>query len=104
SFEPNPRMSRFVGDNIRINGFDERCVLVQAAAGEAAGLSTLTFTPSAPGGGTVGLPEEYRQADQDRIEVPVARVDDVVPEGQPAHLIKIDVEGFEPLVLQGMQG
>lgn len=104
SFEPNPRMARFVGDNIRINNFDSRSTLVHAAAGAAPGTSTLTFTPRSPGGGTVGLSEIYTQPDQERIDIPVVRVDDVVPADQPAHLIKIDVEGFEPLVLQGMQG
>lgn len=104
SFEPNPRMARFVGDNIRINNFDSRVSLVNAAAGAAPGASTLTFTPRAPGGGTVGLSEVYTQPEQERIAIEVVRVDDVVPVDRQANLIKIDVEGFEPLVLQGMQG
>ncbi|HET9159557.1 MAG TPA: FkbM family methyltransferase, partial [Caulobacteraceae bacterium] len=36
------------------------------------------------------------------IEVDVVRIDDVVPADVKADLIKIDVEGFEPLALEGM--
>jgi hypothetical protein len=34
--------------------------------------------------------------------VDIARVDDVIPAGTIADLIKIDAEGYEPLVLRGM--
>lgn len=104
SFEPNPRLFRLVSDNLRINGFDGWGVATNAAAGAAKGVSTLTFERNYPGGGMVGLPSTYATTDvQDRIDVDVVRIDDVVPADQPVHLIKIDVEGFEPLVLQGMQ-
>lgn len=103
SFEPNPRMARYVRDNIHINGFDARAVLTEAAAGAEAGRSSLTFTPLEPGGGMVGLGDEYIQQGQERIDIPVVRIDDVVPSDVEVSLIKIDVEGFEPLVLKGMQ-
>jgi FkbM family methyltransferase len=103
SFEPNPKMNRFVGDNIRINGFQARTTLVKAAAGAEAGVASLTFHDTMPGGGTVDLPIEWMTPDQERIDVDVVRIDDVVPADAVVHLIKIDVEGFEPLALQGMK-
>jgi FkbM family methyltransferase len=103
SFEPNPKMSGFVGDNIRINGFQSRTTLVKAAAGAEPGVASLTFQDTMPGGGTVNLPIEWMTPDQERIEVKVVRIDDVVPQDAVVHLIKIDVEGFEPLALQGMK-
>jgi len=51
----------------------------------------------------MGLPAAWTQPGQERIEVPVVRVDDIVPADRSVDLVKIDVEGFEPLVLQGMQ-
>jgi FkbM family methyltransferase len=34
--------------------------------------------------------------------VPMRRLDDLIPEKVPVHLVKIDVEGYEPFVLRGM--
>ncbi len=101
SFEPNPSFFDVLSDNCHINGFDSRAKCFNAAAGETAGSSSLTFEPRYPGGGMVGLGAEYAVQGRLQVEVPVIVIDDVV-EGK-ADLIKIDVEGFEPLVLRGMK-
>ena len=57
------------------------------------------------GGGFVDIPgaavDEVREGE---VAVEIARIDDVLPAGQAVDLIKIDAEGFEPLVLRGMAG
>jgi hypothetical protein len=39
----------------------------------------------------------------DGVTVGMVRLDDAVPAGQQVDLIKIDAEGFEPLIFRGMQ-
>lgn len=39
----------------------------------------------------------------DREMVPVMRLDDIIPEGQPVHLLQLDAEGMEPDILAGAQ-
>lgn len=102
--EPNPRLQGFIRDSLNINGFWTRFTIVKAAAGARRGQSTLTFDPAMPGGGTVGLPQEGVSEGQTRLTVPIVSLDDVVAADRPVSLIKIDVEGFEPLVITGMQG
>jgi FkbM family methyltransferase len=102
AYEPNPDLFEVLSDNMHINGMAGRARVFQAAAGEAAGESTLTFERRFPGGGTAGLGPEYAVAGREQTQIQVVAVDDTVPDGQ-AHLIKIDVEGFEPLVLRGMK-
>jgi FkbM family methyltransferase len=104
SFEPNPDLFEVLNDNVNINGFASRSTIFNAAAGDAAGASTLLFERRYPGGGQVGLGAEYQAAHHTRIDVDVLRIDDVTPADCVADLIKIDVEGFEPLVLRGMAG
>jgi FkbM family methyltransferase len=102
AYEPNPDLFEVLSDNMHINGFGGRATVFQAAAGEAAGASTLTFERRFPGGGTAGLGPEYAVGGREQAQIAVVSVDDTVSEGV-AHLIKIDVEGFEPLVLRGMK-
>jgi FkbM family methyltransferase len=101
AFEPNPLMHRFVHDNIEVNALAPRTVLTQAAVGAEPGRAVLLAPIDYPGGGQVLLSDSgVRNAET--IEVDVVRIDDVVPADVRADLIKIDVEGFEPLALEGM--
>jgi FkbM family methyltransferase len=99
AFEPNPLMHRFVHDNVEINALMGRTTIVAAAVGAEPGRASMAAYPDYPGGGRVLLPGEQ---DRDIIEVDVVRIDDVVPADVHADLIKIDVEGFEPLAFKGM--
>jgi FkbM family methyltransferase len=95
-------MYRFLADNIEINALSARTTSVQAAAGAQAGRADMAVTPHYPGGAHVLLGEAGQGA-AGTIEIDVVRIDDIVPPDVRADLIKIDVEGFEPLVLQGMK-
>jgi len=103
AFEPNPELSPLVADNMNINGFDPRARVFNVAAGDGAGKSTLLFEPRRPGGGQVGVDPSIEGPQYSRVEIDVVAIDDVLPPGCVADLIKIDVEGYEPLVLRGMQ-
>lgn len=101
SFEPNPHMFDFLSDNVMINAFQERAQLFKAAVGAESGETWFSFLRREPGGGAV---HDERLGVEDEIRVPVVCLDDAIPADQPVHLIKIDVEGFEPQTLKGMHG
>ena len=101
AFEPNPKLFEVLNDNVHINALSARARLFQAAAGEAAGTARLQFEPRYPGGGHLSVGDEPADAALSQVQASVLRIDDVIADGR-ADLIKIDVEGFEPLVLRGM--
>lgn len=102
AFEPNPNIHRFLAENIEINALSLRTTAVAAAAGAVPGKAVMVAPENYPGGAHVLLPEAGR-ARPDTIEIDVVRIDDIVPPDVVASLIKIDVEGFEPLALEGMK-
>ena len=80
SFEPRPSVHARLASNVGLNGLGDRVTLHQIALTDTPGELSLTF------GGVTNI-------------VPGLRLDDVVSE--PVALIKIDVEGMEPVVLSG---
>jgi FkbM family methyltransferase len=97
-FEPIPDLfaalqEKYAGTNCRISA-----LALSNAAGEAQ-FNYVTSNPSYSG----LLRRKYdRPHEEDTsITVQTARMDDVLPEGFPVALIKIDVEGAEMLVLEG---
>jgi FkbM family methyltransferase len=103
AFEPNPELYPVVVDNMFINGFIPRSTVFNLAAGDGASKSTLLFEPRCPGGGQVGIDLSIEGPQYNRVEIDVAAIDDLLPPDCVANLIKIDVEGYEPLVLAGMR-
>ena len=104
SFEPNPELYAFLADNVEINGISGRTHTYCLAAGEASGHSLLHFGYANMGGGYVDVPGVISAgAEAGGIQVEISRIDDVVPQDRPVDLVKIDAEGFEPLVLRGMK-
>ena len=101
SFEPNPETYEFLRDNVMINAFESRARLSKTAVGDSAGEAWLSFQRREPGGSTVRTEPLNLE---NEMCVPVVRLDDVIPADRPVNLVKIDVEGFEPLALKGMKG
>lgn len=85
-FEPEPTNFRFLAHNVRANGLTQ-VELHACALGEATG--TVRLEPGLNGHVVAG----------GELEVPVARLDDLV--GAELDLLKIDVDGFEGPVLAG---
>ena len=102
AFEPHAKMYRFLTDNIELNALQPRVSAYQVAAGAAAGTAQLEVDDDYPGGARVLLASLNETAPK-LVEVEVVKIDDAVPADLVADLVKIDVEGFEPLVCEGMQ-
>jgi FkbM family methyltransferase len=101
SFEPNPELYPFLAENVSLNGLSPRVHTYCFAAGDAPGRSELHFTYSNMGGGYVDIPGAAIEQ-KPGVPVEIVRIDDTLPEDTSVDLIKIDAEGFEPLVLRGM--
>lgn len=99
SFEPNPETFAFLKDNVQLNALDGVVSLHNAALGGEAGEGWLSFDRHYPGGASMSADQ---RGGGEEIKVPVLRLDDVVGQDGPINVVKIDVEGFEPLVLKGM--
>jgi len=97
AFEPNTTSYRLLQDNIALNGL-ARVTPVNAAVGEAPGQASLDISSA-----SAGLHSIYGTGTR-RHEVAVVALDDFfAARGARPNLVKVDVEGYEPLVLRGMQ-
>lgn len=101
AIEASPRTFEHLAAMVALNGWSDRVVAVNAAAGATAGY--LPFhVPGALYASSARLLCASHRSDTtgDIIEVPVVTLDDLVAS---ADVIKIDVEGAEHLVLAGMR-
>lgn len=102
SLEPDPRNLELLRLNVRINGLDQRVVVVPAAAGAAAGLLTLRRDAGNSGGATLRA-ERLPHAVESEITVPVVTIDALIEQGEidpgTIGLIWMDAEGFEDEIL-----
>jgi FkbM family methyltransferase len=103
AFEPNPRMFKFLKENVDINALRGQAQIFNIGAGAGDGELSFAVVPSHPGGGNFLLPGDAVPSDQDVFMARVAAIDDMLPVDCVADLIKIDVEGFEPAAFEGMQ-
>lgn len=97
ALEPLPAARAMLERNVARNGVGGRVTVLAAGAAAARGELTFTDGPSClnhvvGAGEAPGVPVR---------KVPVVPLDEVVPAGRPAVLLKIDVEGFEAEVLRG---
>lgn len=96
SFEPLPQPYSRLVENSELNAFESRCKVFQAAASDAAGHARFHIAED---------PTMSRVVDSGgELEVPVVRLDEVVPLDGKTKLVKMDVEGHEYRALLGMQG
>ena len=104
AFEPEPRNARLLAKNLEINGLAHAAVIVAKAAGTAAGNAQLHLHPRNSGAHAIGEPPSVDGTA--RLLVPVVRVDDELERLgvalEDVALAWIDVEGYEPQVLDGL--
>lgn len=106
--EPVPRIAALLTENLVMNGFDDRAIIVRCAVGAKAGMVTMHEFATRQGGNTLHAHvaataiSTYGEQIVTR-EVPCRTLDDLADEYAPDRLdfVKIDVEGFEQQVLQG---
>jgi FkbM family methyltransferase len=105
AFEPNPRLLDLLGRTVALNGFWHLVRLHGAAVADRPGPPmAFVATEAEPKNGRLLMPGEAATAEPGaiRTEVPVLSLDAAVPGA--VDFVKIDVEGAEELVWQGMQG
>jgi len=100
SVEANPKVYQRLLNNIQINGFTN-----VFAFNVAAGNTNLVTPMDEKGGlfahGTIVSEKDASLLADGTVKVEMRRLDDIL--GPPVSLIKMDVEGAEPLALQGMK-
>ncbi len=101
-FEPDPRASRTLKENILLNNL-KNVVLVDKACADREG--TVTFNLASHLGWSTAIRDTASLEIVEQIRVPTYKLDGVIKEdfvsGRKIKLIKIDVEGYEPDVLGG---
>ncbi len=98
AFEPVPEPRGRLETNLRINGIESLVDVVPKGVGEAPG--TVSFTVTHDSKNHVSTAEEMQSAST--LTVEVTTLDETLGGREPT-LIKIDVEGYEPLVLRGAE-
>lgn len=99
AFEPFEPTQRLLAKSIWMNGFSEMTEIHQAAVSNHGGHQTLFLGATSGHHSLFPLTTPSSLAPQP-VEVPLVRLDDVVPDSTKVDLIKIDVEGAELDVLE----
>jgi FkbM family methyltransferase len=103
AFEPDPRMFRLLERNLALNAFPHVEALPVAAGRSAEALTLEGYAADARNRGTSRVCDG-EPADSTSFVVPSGRMDELLREqGCVIDLIKIDVEGTEDAVLDGMR-
>ena len=102
AFEPVPRVYERLQANIELNCWQNRCVCKNVAVSNDSGATKFHVPYSdLPTSGSLSL-RGHHDIPGEIVEVPVTTIDSVLAEGERPDLVKIDVEGFEDKVLEGM--
>jgi FkbM family methyltransferase len=101
SFEPVPHVTERLKANIKLNGWEDRCQIREEAVSNVAGVGKFHVSRDYPDISSLNI-EGFRGSEGYLIDVPMIPLDALCPTGQRVDLVKIDVEGFEDQVLQGM--
>jgi FkbM family methyltransferase len=104
TIEPVPTNSLAISRMIHANALEGRITLLEAAACDKSGqVSILTSIVSSAQGKLAALgPKDVPTPSQDSLLVDAVRLDDISREFGSPDLVKIDVEGAEGIVIDGM--
>jgi FkbM family methyltransferase len=98
-FEPIPELYEYLGK--KYEGV-KNCSIYPVAVSDKKGSVSFNHVISNPAYSGIRK-RRYDRAKERDVQITVATdtLDNIIPENQPVHLVKIDVEGAEMLVLQG---
>jgi FkbM family methyltransferase len=104
ALEPDARQFEALSRNVALNGFAHVTAVRAAAAASAGSLTLIGYEDAAANRGVsrVTAPRDDESA-AGRFQVPAVTIDATTSRYAAVDLVKIDVEGAEDLVLQGMQ-
>ena len=103
-FEPNPRLLQLYRNSIHLNGFGGIIEPHGLGVSDRNGSIKFEVEIGYPGGGRIPRPDDPPRSGHETIEVPVVRLDDLLPADLVVDFVKIDVEGHEAHVVNGMRG
>jgi FkbM family methyltransferase len=108
AFEANPAAATLARRSLSVNGFLSRARIVVMAVTDAPGTATLHRLEHRQGdSGLFDFSDNQLAFPDDRVtklEVPATSLDSFLEKDEPIDLIRMDVEGAEPLVFDGMRG
>ncbi|MBO9526591.1 MAG: FkbM family methyltransferase [Sphingobium yanoikuyae] len=100
AFEPNPHAADLLQRSVRSNGIETRISIEQSPLGAAGGVPvTLYFNPDQAGGAFVT--SDFRNDFRSAIPLQTSRFDQH-PKAHLVELVKIDAEGSEEAIWEGM--
>lgn len=100
AFEPEPSNFEIIEKNCFLNGFLKRLILVNKAVSDKEGVKKLYYNKDY----VLGAASLIGSSQEDTIEVETISVDNFLRASNinSVDVVKIDVEGYEPLVIRGM--
>jgi FkbM family methyltransferase len=99
SFEPDPLAFYLLSKNARENRLETVIVPHHFACGGGDGAGFLQRDSNAENYGGMYV----RETSEDGIAIQIRALDDVIPASVQIDLVKMDIEGYEPVALQGMR-
>lgn len=101
AFEPNPELHELLCRNVYVNGRGDFIECFQLGLSDRNGTATFQYPKGHLGGGHIGGPGSV--SGHRAVEAEIRRLDDLFGEDFRCDLVKIDVEGHELNVLNGMK-
>ena len=101
SLEPNPEIVECLRDTVAVNGLTKRCVIHQLAASHHNSEGILVVPKGEPKNGT--LFRDPTEAGASTHTIALRTLDEVLADEPRIDFIKIDAEGSEGDILEGMQ-
>lgn len=102
AIEPNPGVAELLRRSVLLNGFAGRTQIHETAAGAGAGAATLVVPTREPKNATIVGTGLGPPAGTQSYQVKVAALDDILDAEQRIDFLKIDAEGAEEHIIDGM--
>lgn len=102
AIEPEPNNARLLRKNVSDRDLLRTVEIAQTAVGDSTGTASLHKASSGNQGDHRLYASQGPGAAAETIEVPIARIDDLVAGWPHVDFIKMDIQGFEPYALTGM--